>query len=152
MNPRRALATGAVLLLLASLPLASPAQSATSRFWPPKGDRVSSARERPLPATAGTDALQPGTPGEPVHLQILDRGSHYEAVASNPAPGPVQVRLTLRGGEDLRALPALPAEAVLAAGASRSLARLYRRDAQAVGGFDLDLTQVPGDPRARPLD
>jgi len=148
MNRRRALTTGAALLLLqlALLPVAP----AAARFWPLKRESVPAA-PAPLPAHAAA-GLAPAPPAAPVRLQVHDRGSHYDVEVSNPLPGPVQVRLALTGGEGLRPAPRLPTEAVLPAHAARILARLYRDGAQAVDGFTLDLVQVPGDPRARALD
>ena len=149
MNRRRALATGAALLLSPWLAMAAT----SSRFWPPKAGAQTSRGQRPVPPAAGIGAAPvSGAANGPVGLHVHDRGSHHEVVATNPLPGPVQVRLSLAGGEDLRAVPLLPAEAVLPAGASRTLARLYRTGAPAAGGVELDLVQVPGDPRARPSD
>ena len=150
MNGRRALALGAATLLLLPWPDAS---AAGSRFWPRQGERPpEAARPSATPGPAAPLASAPGSPGPATSLRVHDRGSHYEVIASNPLPGPVQLRLSRRGGGELRAVPALPVDAVLAAGSVRSLARLYRTGSAATGGLDLDLTQVPGDPRARPLD
>jgi murein DD-endopeptidase MepM/ murein hydrolase activator NlpD len=89
----------------------------------------------------------------PVVLQVQDRGSHYEVQARNPAPGPVQVQLSLRGGaSNARAVPALPVRALVAAGRDAVVARIYPLDPRLATGFEVDLEQVPGDPAARPFD
>ena len=148
MNRRRALAIGAACLLVPWLASAAGG----SRFWPPKGGQAPPHPGQPVVPATTAPLPRPGLPGEPVALQVHDRGSHYAIVARNPLPGPVQVRLALSAVEGLRAVPALPTEAVLDAGSERLLARLYRDGSTAGGGPRLDLVQVPGDPRARPVD
>jgi len=153
---RRALASAAALLLLWPWLDARPQSATPSRFWPPKTG--SDDGRAPVPADRAVSVEGPaarreaGAPGEAVRLYIHDRGSHYEVVAANPLPGPVQVRLGVSGGEGLRAAPAPPVEAVLAAGSERTLLRLYRDGTRPADGPGLDLVQVPGDPRARPRD
>ena len=144
MNPRtlrRMLATA-----LVALPLAAPADAA--RFWP----RPDSKDTPPAPRAPQSTVDRPASPGEPVRLQVGDRGSHYEVSVRNHAPGPMQVHLGLARASNLRAVPALPLEAVLPAGTQRVLARLYPLDPRQESRFDLDLRQLPGDPRARPAD
>lgn len=148
MNRRRARASATVLMLAAWL--AAPAMA--SRFWPPQHVAAPVSGERGDRPVQTLDGSLPAAPGGPVRLLVHDLGSHYEVVVLNPLPGPVQVRLSLTGGAGLHPVPALPTDTVLGAGTDRTLARLYRDDAATIGGFDLDLVQVPGDPRARPLD
>ncbi|WP_051414162.1 M23 family metallopeptidase [Pseudoxanthomonas suwonensis] len=131
-----------VATALVALALAAPVEAA-SRFWPAPGTKEP-------PAAPG--ASQPAPTGEAVRLQLSDRGSHYEVAVRNHAPGPMQVRLALARASNLRAVPALPLEAVLPPGAQRVLARLYPLDPRQEARFDLDLRQLPGDPRARPAD
>ncbi len=135
--PRQAVATALVVLALAA-----PVEAA-SRFWPAPGTKEP-------PAAPGTSQSAPT--GEAVRLQLSDRGSHYEVAVRNHAPGPMQVRLALARASNLRAVPALPLEAVLPPGAQQVLARLYPLDPRQDARFDLDLRQLPGDPRARPAD
>ncbi|HYG06591.1 MAG TPA: M23 family metallopeptidase [Stenotrophomonas sp.] len=73
----------------------------------------------------------------------------YVAWVENPLPGPVQVRLRARASGGYESVPALPADAVLAAGERRALARLYRVDGDAAG-LGLEVEVVPGDPHALP--
>ena len=148
MSRRRALVLGTAALLLVPWP---DATAESPRFWPRQDERpLEPARTGSTAGPAPGQATAPGRPGPATGLQVHDRGSHYEVIAGNPLPGPVQVRLSRRGGAQLHAVPALPLEAVLAAGSVRSVARLYRTGTATMGALDLDLAQVPGDPRARP--
>ena len=150
MSRRRALVLGTAALLLVPWP---DATAESPRFWPRQDERpLEPARTGSTAGPAPGQATAPGRPGPATGLQVHDRGSHYEVIAGNPLPGPVQVRLSRRGGAQLHAVPALPLEAVLAAGSVRSVARLYRTGTTTMGALDLDLAQVPGDPRARPQD
>ena len=150
MSRRRALVLGTAALLLVPWP---DATAESPRFWPRQDERpLEPARTGSTAGPAPGQATAPGRPGPATGLQVHDRGSHYEVIAGNPLPGPVQVRLSRRGGAQLHAVPALPLEAVLAAGSVRSVARLYRTGTATMGALDLDLAQVPGDPRARPQD
>ena len=150
MSRRRALVLGTAALLLVPWP---DATAESPRFWPRQDERpLEPARTGSTAGPAPGQATAPGRPGPATGLQVHDRGSHYEVIAGNPLPGPVQVRLSRRGGAQLLAVPALPLEAVLAAGSVRSVARLYRTGTATMGALDLDLAQVPGDPRARPQD
>ena len=150
MSRRRALVLGTAALLLVPWPDAS---AESPRFWPRQDERpLEPARTGSTAGPAPGQATAPGRPGPAPGLPVHDRGSHYEVIAGNPLPGPVQVRLSRRGGAQLHAVPALPLEAVLAAGSVRSVARLYRTGTATMGALDLDLAQVPGDPRARPQD
>ena len=148
MSRHRALVLGTAALLLVPWP---DATAESPRFWPRQDERpLEPARTGSTAGPAPGQATAPGRPGPATGLQVHDRGSHYEVIAGNPLPGPVQVRLSRRGGAQLHAVPALPLEAVLAAGSVRSVARLYRTGTATMGALDLDLAQVPGDPRARP--
>ena len=150
MSRHRALVLGTAALLLVPWP---DATAESPRFWPRQDERpLEPARTGSTAGPAPGQATAPGRPGPATGLQVHDRGSHYEVIAGNPLPGPVQVRLSRRGGAQLHAVPALPLEAVLAAGSVRSVARLYRTGTTTMGALDLDLAQVPGDPRARPQD
>ena len=150
MSRRRALVLGTAALLLVPWP---DATAESPRFWPRQDERpLEPARTGSTAGPAPGQATAPGRPGPATGLQVHDRGSHYEVIAGNPLPGPVQVRLSRRGGAQLHAVPALPLEAVLAAGSVRSVARLYRTGTATMGALDLGLAQVPGDPRARPQD
>ena len=150
MSRRRALVLGTAALLLVPWP---DATAESPRFWPRQDERpLEPARTGSTAGPAPGQATAPGRPGPATGLRVHDRGSHYEVIAGNPLPGPVQVRLSRRGGAQLHAVPALPLEAVLAAGSVRSVARLYRTGTTTMGALDLDLAQVPGDPRARPQD
>ena len=150
MSRHRALVLGTAALLLVPWP---DATAESPRFWPRQDERpLEPARTGSTAGPAPGQATAPGRPGPATGLQVHDRGSHYEVIAGNPLPGPVQVRLSRRGGAQLHAVPALPLEAVLAAGSVRSVARLYRTGTATMGALDLDLAQVPGDPRARPQD
>ena len=150
MSRRRALVLGTAALLLVPWP---DATAESPRFWPRQDERpLEPARTGSTAGPAPGQASAPGSPGPATSLRVHDRGSHYEVIAGNPLPGPVQVRLSRRGGAQLHAVPALPLEAVLAAGSVRSVARLYRTGTTTMGALDLDLAQVPGDPRARPQD
>ena len=150
MSRRRALVLGTAALLLVPWP---DATAESPRFWPRQDERpLEPARTGSTAGPAPGQATAPGRPGPATGLQVHDRGSHYEVIAGNPLPGPVQLRLSRRGGGELRAVPALPVDAVLAAGSVRSVARLYRTGTTTMGALDLDLAQVPGDPRARPQD
>src|SRR5690606_25524057 len=90
--------------------------------------------------------------GPPVQLRLVDRGSHHEVRAGNRLPGPVQVELGLRGGENVTSTPAMPAGATVPANAEIVVARLSATDPRRAASFDVVLEQMPGDPRARPQD
>src|SRR5690606_28812300 len=90
--------------------------------------------------------------GPPVQLRLVDRGSHHEVHAGNRLPGPVQVELRLRQGDNVTSVPAMPVLTTLAAGSDTIVARLYVLDPRRGSAFDVVLEQMPGDPQARPLD
>ena len=140
-------------LLAAALAVALPADAA--RFWRWKDAQGTPVfGDRPPPATV--DDVQVSSfrrsPADPVGLHIRDRGSHYEVVADNRAPGPVEVQLALARADNVRPVPALPASSVVPAGGSRVLARVYPVDPRMPNAFEVALDQLPGDPQARPFD
>jgi murein DD-endopeptidase MepM/ murein hydrolase activator NlpD len=139
------------LLVVAAL-LAVPVVATAINPW-----RWKSPQSQPrLPAVDAPAGTRPppssGRPAEPVVVRLQDRGSHYEVLAHNPAPGPMQVQLSLRGANNVKAVPALPARALVAAGRDTVVARIYPLDPRLATGFEVDLQQVPGDPAARPFD
>jgi len=150
---RRLRARRWLLLVLAGLALgASPAGA--SRFW--RGDQGGAGHYREVPpADAAANEAGPryrGEDGPPVQLRLVDRGSHHEVRAGNRLPGPVEVVLRLREGENVTSAPAMPVRTVVPAHAEAVVARLYASDPRRGGSFDVVLEQMPGDPRARPLD
>lgn len=126
------------LLLLLAVAATAPAP-AQQRFWP---------RPAPAPADAGRAAPADGR----VHLRLVPRSGHHEAWVDNGLHGPVQVRLRLRRGDGVRLVPASPVDAVVPARGRMLVARAYPLDPRRPLHADLALDQVPGDPRATPLD
>ncbi len=140
---------------LALIALALPPPAEAARFWRWKdGQGTTIYGDRP-PADPAADARS-GTfrrpPGDPVVLHVRDRGSHYEITAFNSAPGPVQVQLDLARADNVRPVPSLPASQVVPAGGSVVVARIYPVDPRLPNAFEANMLQLPGDPRARPLD
>jgi murein DD-endopeptidase MepM/ murein hydrolase activator NlpD len=142
-------------LLVAALALAPAAPAEASRFWP-RQDASSEPTHAGRPPARAVEAVRTGTlrstPSDPVALRLHDRGSHYEFVAENSAPGPVQVELSLHRAENARPVPALPARRVVGARGSEVVARIYALDPRLPDTFEAVLEQLPGDPRARPFD
>jgi murein DD-endopeptidase MepM/ murein hydrolase activator NlpD len=134
MPPRPTLAW---TLLLAALGSVLPADA-------PKAQRLLDWRGG---ASAPTSA--PSTP--PPRLTLRRDGAALLAEVGNPLAGPVQVRL-LAPNAAVRAVPALPVAARLAAYQRQVLARLYPDDAAPEQRVDVALELVPGDPRGRADD
>ncbi|AKC87389.1 M23 family metallopeptidase [Pseudoxanthomonas suwonensis] len=151
MRPGRASAIG--WLAVAALAVAVPADAA--RFWRWKdGQGTTVYGDRP-PEGEAEDVRTASfrrTPADPVGLRLQDRGSHYEVVADNRAPGPVEVQLSLARADNVKPVPALPASRVVPAAGSRVLARVYPVDPRLPNAFEAILDQLPGDPQALPLD
>ncbi|KAF1696638.1 M23 family metallopeptidase [Pseudoxanthomonas koreensis] len=145
-------ATGCLLAAALAVAAAIPAEAA--RVWPrPHAQATPAPADRPpAPAVEGARAICRPVSGDPVALRLQPRGSHYDVVAENRAPGPVQVELSLRGAGNFKPVPALPARRVVGAGASEVVARVYALDPRLADAFEAVLEQVPGDPRARPSD
>jgi murein DD-endopeptidase MepM/ murein hydrolase activator NlpD len=151
--PARAFACVACSALLGLL-VADAAQAA--RFWrwrdangvthygdtPPPGAKAEAAAERSHVRGNEADGK----------LRLVKNGSHYEAWADNRLPGPLQVQLRLRAGENISLAPSLPVQATVPASGSVLVARVYPTDPRLASNFDLGLDYLPGDPRARPLD
>lgn len=149
----RARAAGCLLVALLALAAAAPAEA--SRFWRWKDAQGTPAYADRPPADAVEDvrtATFRRAPADPVVLRLQDRGSHYDVVAENRAPGPVQVELSLRRAENVKPVPALPERRVVGAGGSVVVARVYALDPRLPNAFEAVLEQLPGDPRARPFD
>ncbi|MBO9716097.1 MAG: M23 family metallopeptidase [Pseudoxanthomonas sp.] len=139
---------------LAAAVLAIAPSADAGPFWPRKAAPEKPGDAAPPSPAAGNgkaEALRPDT-ADPVVLRVQDRGSHYEVIAENRLPGPVQVQLSLARADNVRPVPALPASAVVPATATRVLARIYPLDPRLPEGIDVRLLQVPGDPQARPFD
>ena len=150
-GPARRLVTAALCLGLL-LPVAAEA----ARFWrwrdadgvthygdtPPAGARAQAAESQSFHRGAGAAAS----------LRMVNRGTHYEAWADNRVPGPMQVQLQLRGGQNISVAPSLPAQTVVPANGNGLVARIYPSDPRLSSNFDLTLDYLPGDPQARPLD
>ena len=138
------------LLLLATLP------AEAARFWRWQGeDGVTQYGDRPPPDGSARPAESFGyrrQSGPPVQLRVVDRGSHHEVHAGNRLPGPVQVELRMRQGDNVTSVPHMPVQAVLPARSETVVARLYVPDPRRGSAFDVVLDQMPGDPRARPVD
>lgn len=132
-----------------------PADAA--RFWRWRGeDGVTHYGDRPPADAAHRQAAESfryhRQSGPPVQLRLVDRGSHHEVHAGNRLPGPVQVELRLRQGDNVTGVPAMPVRTTLAAASETVVARLYVLDPRRGSTFDVVLEQMPGDPEARPLD
>ncbi|KAF1685041.1 peptidase [Pseudoxanthomonas broegbernensis] len=139
--------------LIALLP-AHPADAARLWRWR-DADGVSHYGDRPPPGAAAEDAQSLNfrrDPGAAVALRLVDRGSHYEAWADNRLPGPTQVQLRLRSGDNITVAPALPARTTVPADGNGLVGRIYPADPRVASSFDLILDYLPGDPHARPLD
>lgn len=95
------------------------------------------------PATTTRDAV--------ARLRIVPGDGDYLAYADNLLPGPIEVRLDVSDGERLQALPALPARASVAAGASVLVTRLQPPRGRE-GWMRLRLLGIPGSSNAKPRD
>ena len=87
-----ACARAAGCLAVVALLVAATDPARASRFWPRQDERpLEPARTGSTAGPAPGQATAPGRPGPATGLQVHDRGSHYEVIAGNPLPGPVQV-------------------------------------------------------------
>lgn len=99
------------------------------------------------PATAAPAQRTAGAPVPALALLTLEgAGDRWQARVDNRVAGPVQVELRAAAGAP--ALPGLPVQTVVAAGASVVVTRLQPPAGSTT--LRLDLTAVPGDPGARP--
>lgn len=103
--------------------------------------------DRPAPASAPRDGLATDVPALAV-LTLEGAGERWQARVDNRVAGPVQVELRPAAGA--AALPGLPLQTVVAAGASVVVTHLQPPAGSTA--IRLDLTAVPGDPAARPQD
>lgn len=103
--------------------------------------------DRPAPASAPRDGLATDVPALAV-LTLEGAGERWQARVDNRVAGPVQVELRPAAGA--AALPGLPLQTVVAAGASVVVTHLQPPASSTA--IRLDLTAVPGDPAARPQD
>lgn len=149
-----ACARAAGCLAVVALLVAATDPARASRFWPRQDAPDATARaaqpvreHADVPVGDDRHGLS-----DPVALRLQDRGSHYEVIADNHAPGPVQVQVALRGAGNVKAVPALPARRVVGAGESAVVARVYALDPRLPDAFEVLLEQLPGDPGARPAD
>jgi len=141
------------LTLATMLVAAIPAEAA--RFWRWKDTQGAPAYGDRPPAGEVQDvrtATFRNPPGDPVALRVQDRGSHYEVLAANRSPGPVEVQVALRGAENVQPVPAMPARTVVPGGGDKVVARIYRIDPRLASRFEVVMDQLPGDPQARPFD
>lgn len=141
-------------MALALLGGSLPAEAA--RFWRWRGeDGVTHYGDRPPAESARQQAESfryRRDHGPPVQLRLVDRGSHHEVQADNRLPGPVQVELRLRQGDNVASVPDMPVRTTVPARSESVVARLYVLDPRRGSAFDVILEQMPGDPQARPLD
>ncbi|WP_260232256.1 M23 family metallopeptidase [Stenotrophomonas rhizophila] len=103
--------------------------------------------DRPASASAPRDGLATDVPALAV-LTLEGAGERWQARVDNRVAGPVQVELRPAAGA--AALPGLPLQTVVAAGASVVVTHLQPPAGSTA--IRLDLTAVPGDPAARPQD
>ena len=143
-------------LVVAGVLLAGSLPAEGARFWRWQGQDGAAVYGDVPPSGVQAEAAEAlryrRDQGPPVQLRLVDRGSHHEVRAGNRLPGPVQVELRLRGGENVTSTPAMPAGATVPANAEIVVARLYATDPRRAASFDVVLEQMPGDPRARPQD
>jgi len=107
----------------------------------------------PAPAASQAPGSGAGRDAGRSWIRLQPAAGGWTAEVGNPLPAPVQVRLSMRHEAYYRAVPALPATFVLAAGERRALVRIYSLDSsQAAPPLDLWLNAVPGPGDARPDD
>ncbi|WP_374012232.1 peptidoglycan DD-metalloendopeptidase family protein [Pseudoxanthomonas koreensis] len=154
MNASRSRPAGLLLAGLAMLLPQHPADAARLWHWR-DAEGVAHYGDRPPPDAVAEDAQTQSfrrEPSAPVSLRMVSRGHYYEAWADNRLPGPAQVQLRLRHGDNISVAPALPARTTVPADGHGLVARIYPTDPRLSSGFDLVLDYLPGDPQARPLD
>ena len=144
------------LLAALGLALLLPVDAGAARFWRWRdANGVTHYGDTPPPGSTAEPAeslsFQRGS-GSGASLRLVNKGSHYEAWADNRVPGPMQVQLNLRQGENVTLAPNLPARTTVPANGQGLVARVYPSDPRLASNFDLTLDYLPGDPRARPLD
>ncbi len=103
--------------------------------------------DRPAAATPAQRAAGVDAPALAV-VALEGAGDRWQARVDNRVAGPVQVELRPAAGAP--ALPGLPLQTVVAAGASVVVTHLQPPAGSTT--IRLDLTAVPGDPGARPQD
>jgi murein DD-endopeptidase MepM/ murein hydrolase activator NlpD len=108
----------------------------------PQGQAATRVQASVIPARADVSAV--------ARLQVESDGSHYNAVVINTLSGPIEVALTVVDGSNFTATPPLPLRALLKPLASQTLSIVSLADPTHAGGFQLQLSAVPGDPKARP--
>lgn len=136
--------------------LAPPASAAKLYAWKDADGVTHYADHPPDPQLAG--AVQASVlpyrnpPGALAQLRLESQGARQLAWAENRLYGPVQVELRYRRADNVTAVPALPARAVLPSRGSALISRLYVNDPRYGSHFDLVLDALPGDPAAKPED
>jgi murein DD-endopeptidase MepM/ murein hydrolase activator NlpD len=108
----------------------------------PQGQSATRVKASVIPARAEVSAV--------ARLQVESDGGHYNAVVINTLSGPIEVALTVVDGSNFTATPPLPLRALLKPLASQTLSIVSLTDPSHPGGFQLQLSAVPGDPKARP--
>ncbi|MEO7477778.1 MAG: M23 family metallopeptidase [Lysobacteraceae bacterium] len=109
---------------------------------PPQNAAAALAKVTVIPMRAEVAAV--------ARLRVDQVGDHYDAVVTNTLAGPLEVELNAPRTNNFTAAPFLPSRALLGPYASATLSTLSPINTSHNGGFQLELSAVPGDPNANP--